>query len=193
VEYILKQFPVTGDEFAVLEEKYGQLCEYAAWQLFKKNSKSNHTDDQTDISQELRISLLTAGSYFKRQMYIECSLVACQKYATDPFMVRLVNSLCDLWLKKTHHGANRQKFGPHQERMLDLLVRKLVPRFERPKKDAELAFNRKTPITSGFFGTYCKAITWNRTHTLGKAYTREKPIRDQMVSLSEFDYLQPAR
>jgi len=182
MDYILKSFPVTEEEYVVLDKKYGQLAEYAAWQLFKKNSKSNHTDDQTDISQELRISFLIAGSYFKRQMYIERCLELCKLHVKDKFTKRLVKSLEDLWLRKTHHGANRQKFGPHQEKMLDRLAHKIVPKAKRPRKTAPLVFNSK-------FNTYCKAITWNRQKTLGKGYTREKPIRDQMASLSEYEYL----
>ena len=184
MDYILKSFPISAEEYETLDKKYGQLCEYAAWQLYKKNSRSNHTDDQTDVAQELRISLLTAGSYFKRQVYIERCLELCQQYAKDAFTKEVIGTLSNLWLRKTHHGANRQKFGPYQERMLDRLVRKIVPRAVRPSKNAPLLFNTK-------FNTYCKAITWNRQKTLGKCYTREKPIRDQMVSLSEFDYLQP--
>ena len=67
---IFTQFPVTSEEYEKLDEKFGDLCEYAAWQLIKKNSRNNHTDEQTDISQELRIALIRAGSYYKRQVYI---------------------------------------------------------------------------------------------------------------------------
>jgi len=94
----------------------------------------------------------------------------------------LVGSLQDLWNNKTRHGANRQKFGPYQEKILYKLTRKIVPKKERPNKKATLKIDSK-------FTTYCKAITWNEQKSMGKKITREKVIRSSCVSLSEFDYL----
>lgn len=181
---IMMSYPITPQEYSDLNNAFGDLCEYAAWQLIKKNSRNNHTDDQTDIAQELRFSLIEAGSYFKRQVYIEKCLALCSQYAEekDQFLKSLVDELQDLWNNKTRHGANRQKFGPHQERILDRLTKVLVPKAERP--------SRKEPLQiSPEFKTYCKAITWNRQKSIGKKYTREKVIRTGMVSLSEYDYL----
>ena len=166
----------------LLDEKFGDLCEYAAWQLIKKNSRNNHTDEQTDIAQELRIALIRAGSYYKRQVYVVANLELCTKYAKDRFMKCLVGELCELWKNKTRHGANRQKFGPHQEKLLDKLSRLLVPKSERPSKTAALRIDAK-------FCTYCKSITWNAQKSMGKKITREKAIRSGQVSLSEYDYL----
>ena len=45
----------------------------------------------------------------------------------------------------------------------------------------------------GKFTTYCKAITWNAQKSMGKKITREKGIRQAMVSLSEFDYLSSSK
>ena len=67
---ILLKFPVTNDEFLILEDMLGLLAEDVAWKLIKKNSRNNHTENQEDISQEIRMSMLTAGSYDKRQVYI---------------------------------------------------------------------------------------------------------------------------
>jgi len=165
-----------------LNKKFGDLCEYAAWQLIKKNSRNNHTDEQQDIAQDLRISLIRAGSYYKRQTYIEQCLSLCEKYAKDRFIVYLVRELRELWKNKTRHGANRQKYGPFQERILERLVRKLVPKKERPNRYADLRMDSK-------FTTYCKAIVWNGQKSMGKKITREKTIRAGQVSISEFDYL----
>jgi hypothetical protein len=182
MDSIVKNFPITQEEYANLDKAFGDLCEYAAWQLIKKNSRNNHTDDQCDIAQELRFSLINAGSYFKRQVYIEKCLDLCFKYVEDKFLKNMVEELIFLWNNKTRHGANRQKFGPYQEQLLDRLTKFLVPREERPSKREPLSISPE-------FKTYCKAITWNRQKSIGKKYTREKCIRTGMVSLSEYDYL----
>lgn len=179
---IQNAFPVTEEEYLALNSKFGELCEYQAWQLLKKNTKNNHTDSQEDIAQDMRIALLRAASYYKRQCYIENALNLCKEYATDEFIKSVIKQLINLWKNKTRHGANCQKFGPHQEKMLDKLVKCLVPIKERPDKNAPLKMDTK-------FITYCKAITWNAQKALGKRITREKSIRTGMVSISEFDYL----
>jgi hypothetical protein len=179
---IFLKFPITEQEYSLLDKEFGDLCEYQAWQLIKKNTKNNHTDEQTDIAQDLRLSLIRAGSYYKRQVYIEKCLELCKKYAHNEFTRCMVSSLEDLWKNKTRHGANRQKYGPYQEKILDKLVRKLVPKKERPSKKASLEIGKK-------FVTYCKAITWNQQKSMGKKITREKNLRSGQVSLSEYDYL----
>lgn len=177
---IMKNFHITEAEYLLLDEKFNKLCEYQSWQLIRKNTKNNHTDEQTDIAQDLRLSLIRAGSYYKRQIYIEKCLNLIKKYAKDRFMKYMVDSLFDLWKNKTRHGANRQKFGPYQEAMLDKLVRKLVPKNQRPSKTAQLEMDKR-------FITYCKSITWNEQKAKGKKITREKHIRSGMVSLSEHE------
>jgi hypothetical protein len=182
MKIIQDSFPVTEEEYAILNEKFGELCEYQAWQLIKKNTRNNHTDSQEDIAQDMRIALLRSASYYKRQCYIEACLDLCKKCAKDKVIKSVVKQLANLWKNKTRHGANKQKFGPHQEKMLDKLVKSLVPIKERPNRKAPLKMDAK-------FTTYCKAITWNAQKSLGKRITREKSIRTGMVSLSEYDYL----
>lgn len=179
---IQNSFPITEEEYLMLEKKFGELCEYQAWQLIKKNTRNNHTDSQEDIAQDMRIALLRAASYYKRQCYIESCLDLCKRHAKDDFIKSILKRLSNLWKNKTRHGANKQKFGPHQEKMLDKLVKCSVPVSLRPDKKAPLKMDTK-------FITYCKAITWNAQKSLGKRITREKSIRTGMVSLSEFDYL----
>lgn len=182
MKHIHNSFPVTEEEYLILDKKFGELCEYQAWQLIKKNTRNNHTDSQEDIAQDMRIALLRAASYYKRQCYIEECLELCKKTAKDEVVRSVVKQLSSLWKNKTRHGANKQKFGPHQEKMLDKLVKSLVTPKQRP--------NRKSPLKmDSKFITYCKAITWNAQKSLGKKITREKSIRTGMVSLSEYDYL----
>ena len=179
---IINAFPISEKEYQFLEKKFGELCEYQAWQLIKKNSKNNHTDNQEDVAQDMRIALLRAASYYKRQCYIEACLKLCRKNVSDDPSKCILNELEDLWKNKTRHGANRQKFGPQQEKMLEKLVKCIVPIKDRPNKKADLVMDKK-------FITYCKAITWNAQKTLGKKITKERSIRTGMVSISEFDYL----
>jgi hypothetical protein len=179
---ILEAFPINEEEYFILNEKFGDLCEFAAWQLVKKNSRNNHTDEQADVAQELKMSLIYAGSYYKRQVYIENCLQLCYEYVNDPFLNKILDELQNLWDNKKRHGANRQKFGLYQEMLLDRLVARLIPKSKRPFKQAKLRMDSK-------FTTYCKAITWNKQKSLGKKITREKSIRAGQVSINEYDYL----
>jgi len=179
---IAQEFPVTEDEYAELDKKFGKLAHKAAWQLIKKNNRTNHTDEQQDVVQNLRIAMLRAGSYYKRQVYIEDCFDKCEEHVEDEFIGEIVKELKNLWKNKTRHGANRQKYGPHQEEILEKIIKKHVPVTNRPRKDRPLRIDSK-------FGVYCKAITWNAQKSMGKKITREKSIRAGQVSLSEFDYL----
>lgn len=179
---IMGKWSITDEEYAELDEKFGQLCEYAGWQLIRKNNKNNHTNEQEDVAQKLRIDLIKAACYYKRQVYIESCLFLCVNHAKDRFTLKIIDTLLNLWLNKTHHGANRQKFGPHQEKLLGWLTKRLVPNNKRPSKKAPLQIDDK-------FTTYCKAIIWNGQKAMGKKITREKAIRAGMASLSEYEYL----
>lgn len=178
-----KQFPVTNDEYIELNKKYGKLCWKAAHELKRKNFNNNFIEDTEDVAQDLFIAMMKAGSYTKRQVYIEKSLKVAEKHVNDPFIKEMVFKLADLWDNRKRHGANRQKYGPHQELILDRILEKFVPESERPKKNAPLKINAK-------FANYCKSIIWNGEKSAGKKITKEKSIRNNLVSLSEFDYLQ---
>jgi hypothetical protein len=179
---ICNNFRINEDEFNQLDKKFGRLCWHAAHELKKKNTNNNYTDDPEDIKQELQMSMLRAGSYYKRQIYIERCLFLAKNYATDTLISMIVKELDDLWKNRTRHGANRQKFGPHQEKILDSIVSKIIPITERPDKNQNLKIDSK-------FTTYCKAIVWNGQKSMGKKITREKSIRTGQVSLSEFAHL----
>lgn len=182
MEYILEAFPITDSEWKMLDEMFGDLAHYAAWQLVQKNVKNNHTDDQEDIAQDIRWATIRAGSYFKRQVYLEDCMKTARQYVEDEVIIAVLDELEDLWKNRTKHGANKQKFGAHQENVLEDMVCRYVPPHHRPHKDAPLDINKK-------FTTYCKAIIWNCQKSLGKKITREKAIRSGIVSLSEYDYL----
>lgn len=182
LETITSKFPITSEEYNVLDVKFGNLCHFAAWQLKKKNSKNSLTNDPEDDVQELRIALMRAGSYYKRQTYIEACFDSLDKHANDPFIQSMVAELKKLWIDRRRHGANRQKFGEFQEVILDRLVKKHVPKDERPLKSQPLKVDAK-------FTIYAKQIIWNAQKSLGKQITREKSWRTGLVSLSNYDYL----
>lgn len=179
---IINSFPILNEEYKKLEKAFGQLAKYASWQLLRKNTKNNHTDEFDDINQELIISLIRAGSYYKRQVYIEKCLEVAKVYVKDEFLIKILEGLEDLWLNRTRHGANRQKFGKPQEQILEKIVRRSVPLAARPKKTTPLEVDSK-------FTTYCKAIVWNAQKSLGRKITKEKSVRTGMASLSDFEYL----
>lgn len=183
MDYIFKSFPVTNEEYAKLESLFGDLAQYAAWQLIKKNVKNNHTNEQEDIAQDLRMAMVRAASYYKRQVYLEDCFRVAKIYVYKNSAVKdTVEELLDLWKNRTRHGANKQKFGIKQERILENIISHYVPEIYRPKKDRPLRVDSK-------FKTYCKAITWNCQKSIGKKITREKVLRSGMVSLSEYNYL----
>lgn len=179
---ITKKYPIDGAEYALLEKEYGQLCYYAAWQLYRKNAKNNHQFDLEDFQQELMIAIMRAGSYTKRQNYIIHSLNKLNDFAKGKVQVSLVKHLWSLWGNRTKHGANRQKFGPYQEELLKKLSDWMLP------KEENIAFNNVFVIDAKF-SRYAKQIMWNEQRNIGKKITREKPIRTGQVSLNDHDYL----
>lgn len=179
---VLVSFPITTQEYEVLQTKYGRLCSHVAAKLLEKNYYNNIVDDFDDIEQKLNIQMLYAGAYTKRQIYIEKCLSVLDKYIKDGFFKMLLKELNFLWDNRTRHGANRQKFGPSQEAIMEKLVETHVPPSQRPDKLSPLEVNRK-------FDKYCKTIIYNGGKAMGKKITREKSIRNGQVSLSEHDYL----
>ena len=185
---IMKNYQLTNEEYLILDEKYGDLTQFAAWQLYKKNTRNNHTDDQEDIAQELKISMMKAAAYYKRQVYIEKCLELCKQNAKDKMSIYIIDNLINLWSNRTRHGASKQKFGPYQEDMLEKLTNKLVLPKYRPNKSLSLNLNDKSENKR--FKIYVSSIIWNSTRFIGKKITKERTIRTGLTSLSEYDYLQ---
>lgn len=182
IQTLHEEYQISEEEFLLLDTKFGDLVHYAAWQLLKKNCKNNHTDELEDIAQELRMAIVRAGVYYKRQVFIESCFRAAEDHVADKLLNKIIKELGDLWRDRTKHGANRRKFGLHQEKILEGIVTRYVPGEARPERSDPLTIDTK-------FITYCKAITWNCQKSMGKKITREKGWRSGLVSLSEFDYL----
>jgi hypothetical protein len=182
LQTICHKWRISEEEYATLDEMFGRLAHKQAWDLKRRNVNNNVIEEQDDVVQDIRIALLRAGSYYKRQTYIEASFEVLDKFAEDSFVKMLMCELKYLWKNKTRHGANRQKFGDYQEAILDRLLKRYVPAKVRPSKRKSLVFDSK-------FSTYCKQISWNEQKRLGKKITREKSWRTGLVSLSSYDYL----
>lgn len=179
VEY---EWPISNEEYLVLEKEFIKLCHKQAWILLGMNWNNNCSDEQEDIVQDLRIAMMKAASYYKRQTYIEKCFEVLNDNIEDELVLKILGELEDLWENKTRHGANRQKFGNYQEAILENLVKKYISKKMRPDKNAILKFDSK-------FKKYCKQITWNALRQKGKKITREKFWRTSLCSLSEFDYM----
>jgi hypothetical protein len=178
---ISQNFPITSAEYIILEKKFGQLAYYAAWQLSKKNTNNNHYFDIEDFQQEFMIAVIRAGSYYKRQNYIQKSFAKIDRYASTPFEKLMLKQLKNLWSLRTRHGASRQKFGPKQEEILDGLVRICVPKGEQPTMSDPLVLDAK-------FVIYAKRILWNSSNNVGRKITKIKHISANQVSINNFDY-----
>ena len=61
MQNIFDTFPITEEEYVTLDKDFGKLTHYASWQLIRKNSRNNYTDDESDINQELVIALLSCS------------------------------------------------------------------------------------------------------------------------------------
>jgi hypothetical protein len=182
MQTICNKWQISNEEYATLDVMFGRLAHKQAWDLKRRNVNNNVSDDQEDFCQDIRIALLRAGSYYKRQTYIESSFDVLENLIKDPFTKAMIGELKHLWTNKTRHGANRQKFGDYQEVILDRLLKRYVPKTVRPLKSKSLVFDSK-------FITYCKQISWNEQKRMGKKITREKSWRCGLVSLSQFDYM----
>lgn len=182
LETIVRAFPISNEEFFELEKEFGKLAYYASWQLKKKNSQNSVTNDIEDDTQEMSIAVIRAGSYYKRQTYIEDCFAALKVYLKDKLLLKILEELEALWFKRKSHGAGRQKFGDFQEKILEMMVQHHVPDVHKPDRNRKLKIDRK-------FIIYCKRIVWNQTKFLGKQITREKSIRNGLVSIDKFTNL----
>lgn len=182
MQSICQDFPISNEEFKELQKEFGKLAKFASWRLIKENSKPNYTDDQEDIEQGLLVSVIKAGSYYKRQVYIEECLKISFDFVDNEFILLLLKELVDLWCNRTRHGANRQKYGPMQEKILEKIVEAYVPDELTPDRDAKLKIDSK-------FRTYCKAILWNEKRSMGRKISKETSIRSGSSSLSNYAYL----
>ncbi len=93
VDYIFQSFRLSDEEYAELDRRFGDLCHFVAWQLKKKNSRNNLTDELEDIAQELRWAIIRAGVYYKRQVYLEDCMKAVKDSVQDVLLCSILSDL----------------------------------------------------------------------------------------------------
>lgn len=179
---IFKEFHITSDEYEALEKDFDKLCYHIAHDLKKKNSNNNFIDDVEDVTQDLRCYLIYAGSYYKRQVYIERCFACLEGVLSNELMYLIYKELSLLWTHRSESKKVGQKFGRYHEKLLVKLVKKYIPKAKRPNPQEKLVIDAKC-------SNYCKSIVWNRQKALGKKITKEKNIRTGQVSLSEHSHL----
>jgi len=180
--YIFHNFRLTDEEYAELYVKFNNLSKFASWELIRRNIRNNYTEELEDIEQDLMLSIIRAGVYYKRQTYIQSCLKLARRYANNDFTRGLIRTLRNLWKNRKRHGAHRQRFGELQEEILECLVQNIVPAEELPDKGKRL-------IVDDEFSNYLKSICWNQQKNIGKKITKERAIRSGMASISEHSFL----
>jgi len=178
--YIQKRYPISNEEFDILQTKYGKLCWFAATKLAASNKKCD--DDLQDYHAEISISMYRAGSYYKRQTFIENAfeyLNRCKIYIATEDMNDLIN-LQSCWNKKANF------YEQHEDKLL-ALVNKYGknPNIEMqtPDPTTKLVFDDK-------FSVYCKSILWNASKNIGQNISKENHNRVKEVSLDEWGFLE---
>jgi len=176
--YIQKRYPITNQEFEVLEEKYGKLCWYAATNLAFTNGKSE--EDRQYFHSEILIGIFRAGSYYKRQTFIENVFEYLDKYKDEMESSDIFNleKLKDTWKHKANFTETHE-----------IIIREILKKYENiskeecPKDNFSLIFDDK-------FEIYCKAIIWNTKKSLGQAISKDNENRRKEVSFDDCQFLE---
>jgi hypothetical protein len=170
--YIQKRFPITEDEFNKLEEKYGKLCWFAANKLAASQHRS--PEDLDDFHSEIQIGMCRAGSYFKRQTFIENAFQFLRSQELSKSDKKEFDDIENLW------NTKKSRFGIKEEDNL----RSILDNYNEKDFDYSipLDFDEK-------FKVYCKAIIWNTYKALGQQMSKENSVRSSEISLDEWPFL----
>lgn len=177
---MFKKFPILDCEYAELEKQFDKLCCMIAWDLQKKNKNNNcyvETEIE-DVIQEIRIAVLEAVCYAKRQIYINDSFEIALKYCVDEKRRKMLLEIHEVWENRKLFGLNMPRFERHHEDLLEEIVMETVPENCLPNKNKVLKIDTE-------FKNYCKSILWNRQKSIGRKITKERAIKKGSVSLSE--------
>ncbi len=185
--YIQKRYPISNDEYKVLDDKYDKLCWFAANGLARSNKKSE--EDLQDYHSDIQIGMFRAGSYYKRQCFLEATfsyLNNCKLFM-DSNEIEELTVLKNTW---SNHKT-RSSFGKPQENELIVLLNKFEGvaynsdsnKIDIPDINTSLRFDRN-------FEVYCKAIIWNTKKSLGQQISKENANRNNEISLSEWEFLE---
>lgn len=172
---IIKDYPLTNDEYVIIEKAFGGLIRHAANQLGKKNSGIFHNSDVIeDFNQEIKIVCLHAAACVKRQAYLKECFEVTKKYNNNNVVIEEILDVIKPVIFKS--------YDEKVEKILLEIMNKTVDIQFHPSKNGLLK------ITKDLY-PYFKAVIWNRQKSLGKQLTKDKKFRLGLVSLSEYDYL----
>jgi hypothetical protein len=176
--YIQKKYPVSDQEYEILNTQYGKLCWFAANKLARSNRRED--EDLQDFHSEIQIGMFRSGSYYKRQVFIDKSFRYLKFFF--PFMtlpeISMLNSIKDKWQNRKNH------FGEKEEAQLRVLLQVCKRQGRRTPDPAKALFMGKR------FNIYCKAIIWNTYKALGQCVSKENERRNKEVSLDEWAFLE---
>lgn len=169
--YIQKNYPVTDDEYCVLDKKYGKLCWDAARKLANKNKSDQHSLE--DFHSEVVLGMCRGGSYYKRQIFIEeCFDGLDNKIYMDFKDIDVFTNLKKIWKKR------KGRFCIKEEKYLC----ELISKYNCDVFVKNLTFDRK-------FEVYCKAIIWNTAKNIGQNITQKRKYVKSEISLDEWAFL----
>ena len=171
--YIQKRYPVTDEEFDYLVQKYGKLCWFAATKL--GNQKHRLPEDLSDFHSEIQLGMCRAGSYFKRQTFLEKCFTHLEQSDLSSEDKSILEEIQKIW------NTKKALFGEKEEDRLLELFNKYRDNVDFSDHD-RLIFNEK-------FEVYCKSIIWNTTKTLGEHISRENSLRASEISLDEYPFI----
>ena len=86
MQAICNQWHISDQEYETLNTMFGRLAHKQAWDLKRRNVNNNVSEGQEDMVQEIRIALIRAGSYYKRQTYIESCFHSLDEHVQDQFV-----------------------------------------------------------------------------------------------------------
>lgn len=182
--YIQKKYRITDKEYNLLHEKFGKLCWFAASKLTASNRRSD--EDLQDYHSEIVLGMFRAGSYYKRQVFIENVfdyLRSCKKYmcADD---IDMLAGFQNKWKKKSEFletDENELVLFLERFKIYNDDINRSGPCY--PNQNSQLKIDNK-------FKVYCKAIIWNTTKSLGQHISKENETKMKEVSLDEWSFLE---
>jgi hypothetical protein len=176
--YIQKKYPISNQEYDILNKQYGKLCWFAATKLARSNRREE--EDLQDFHSEIQIGMFRSGSYYKRQVFIDKTLRYLKAFIPHMNVTELdlYNSLRNKWSGKKNHFGEKEEA---QLRQLFDVCKRLDKRVPDPEK----------PLFMGKrFNIYCKAIIWNTYKALGQHVSKENERRNKEISLDEWSFLE---
>jgi hypothetical protein len=172
--FIQKRYPISDQEYGELDKKYGKLCWFAASKLAGKQHRT--PEDLDDFHAEIQIGMCRAGSYYKRQTFIEKAFDYLDQHKLSKDDKSKINDLKEIWFTK------KSAFTEDKEDILRAILDSKQKETKEIDGNVSLEFDEK-------FKIYCKAIIWNTAKALGQQISKENSARASEMSLDECPFI----